>query len=105
VNESAVAMQTLLVTLTSDIAQINRVKNRPHDLTHPTEESGAPVKMGEKDKFSPPIIISRVDPMLPLRRPILTTILVEGIITPDGKVIESGTIVVRAGKIVSVAAG
>jgi TonB family protein len=86
VNESAVAMQTLLVTITSDIAQIDHVQNRPRDLTHPTEDNGAPVKLAETDKYSPPIIVNRVDPTLPLRRPIVNTVLVEGIITPDGKV-------------------
>ncbi len=86
VNESTVAMQTLLVTITSDIVQIDRVQNRPRDLTHPTEENGAPIRMAENDKFSPPVIANRIDPTLPLRRPILNTVLLEGVITPDGKV-------------------
>ena len=86
VNESAVASQTLLVTLTSDIAQIDRVQNRPRELSHPTEETGAPLRLDEKDKFSPPIIVNRVDPTLPLRRPLLSTVLVECVITPEGKV-------------------
>ena len=86
VNESSVALQTLLITVTSDITQIDHVQNRPRDLTHPTEETGAPLKLEEKDKFNPPVIISRIDPTLPLRRPIVNTVLVEGVITPDGKV-------------------
>jgi hypothetical protein len=86
VQESAIATQTLLITITAQIDPLGRLANRPSELSHPTDENGSPVKMEEHDKFSPPVITSRVDPTLPLRRPIVRTILLEGIITPGGKV-------------------
>ncbi|HZS45357.1 MAG TPA: energy transducer TonB [Blastocatellia bacterium] len=86
VQESAVAMQTLLVTITAQIDPLEKVANRPSELSHPTDENGSPVKLEEKDKFSPPVVTNRVDATLPLRRPILRTVLVEGIITPEGRV-------------------
>jgi|SRR5947209_17179431 len=84
--ESAIAVQTLLVTITAENAQVEKLRNRPRDLTHPTDENGAPIKWGPDDKYAPPVVLSRTEPTLPGRRPIVQTVLLEGIITPDGKV-------------------
>lgn len=77
---------SLAVTLTPVITSSSQLRNRPEDLAYPCDEYGRAVSLTASDVFIPPIIIERVVPKFPSRRTLSGTILVEGVITPEGAV-------------------
>jgi len=77
----------LLMTITTVIVPVTQLRNRPREISSPCDEYGRPLEVGSDDVFIPPIIVERVVPKFPVRRPLAATILVEGIVTPDGRVI------------------
>jgi hypothetical protein len=84
-NEQARAEATLFVTVTPVIAPVGQLRNRPREISYPCDEYGRPVELNNNDVFIPPVIAERVVPRFPTRRA-TPTVLVEGIITPDGRV-------------------
>jgi len=77
---------SLAVTLTPVVVPASQLKNRPEDIAYPCDEYGRAVSLMASDIFIPPIIVERVVPKFPSRRRLLPTILVEGVITPEGSV-------------------
>jgi hypothetical protein len=84
-NEQARAEATLLVTVTPVIVPLAQLRNRPREISYPCDEYGRPVEVNNDDVFFPPVIAERVVPKFPTRR-VTPSILVEGVVTPDGRV-------------------
>jgi TonB family protein len=85
--EQTKAERTLLVTATAVVVPAGQLRNRPREISRPTDEFGREVEMNETDIFFPPIVVDRVVPRVPMRRPLPGTLLLEGTVTPEGKVI------------------
>lgn len=83
---SSVDVISLAVTLTPVITASSQLSSRPEDVAYPCDEYGRPVSLTASDIFIPPIIMQRVVPKFPSRRAISGTVLVEGVITPEGTV-------------------
>lgn len=77
---------SLAVTLTPVITSSSQLSNRPEDLAYPCDEYGRAVSLTASDIFIPPIIVQRVVPKFPSRRTLSGTVLVEGVITPEGAI-------------------
>jgi TonB family protein len=85
--ESAPAERTLLLSVTPEVVPIANLRNRPTQLSHPVDEFGTPLRLGEADRFTPPVAVDRVVPRFQTGRQIRGSVLVAGIVTPEGKVI------------------
>ena len=85
--ESAPVERTLLLSVTPEIVPIANLRNRPTQLSHPVDEFGTPLKLGESDRFTPPVPVDRVVPRFETGRPIRGSVLVAAVVTPEGKVI------------------
>ncbi len=75
----------ILMTVTVVVLPLAQLRNRPAELSVPCDEYGRAIPMQPGDVFLPPVLIQRVVPRFPSRRP-LGTILVEGVVTPEGRV-------------------
>jgi hypothetical protein len=84
--EQTKAERTLLVTATAVIVPVNQLRNRPREISHPTDQYGREIELKETDVFLPPIVLHRMIPRVPLRRALNATILLEGLVTPEGKI-------------------
>jgi TonB family protein len=84
--DSAPMERTLLVSVTPEIVPISNLKNRPADLSHLVDEYGAPIQLKEGDRFVPPSVIDRVVPKYETGRSIRGGVLLEGVVTPEGKI-------------------
>lgn len=78
--------RTLLVTATAVIVPDHQLRDRPREISHPTDQYGRAITLKEGDVFVPPIITQRVNPTVTVRRAIGATVLLEGIVTPEGTV-------------------
>jgi TonB family protein len=87
--EAVPAERTLLISVTPEIVPVASLRNRPEQLSHPVDEYGAPLKMAESDRFTPPIPTERVVPKFETGRAVRGSVLVAGVITPDGRVINT----------------
>jgi TonB family protein len=77
--------RTLLVSVTPEIVPLSSLRNRPAEISHPVDEHGNPLTTRESDRFTPPVPIERVTPEFESARPVRGSVLVEGIVTPEGK--------------------
>jgi len=77
----------LYMTITTEIVLEQNLRNRPGDLARPVDQFGVPLRLSESDKFTVPVVLERVVPNLVSSRPLLNTVLLEGIVTPEGNVI------------------
>jgi len=77
--------RAILMTVTVAIVPQAQLRNRPRELSAPCDEYGRVIPMRPEDVFLPPVLVERVIPKFPTRRP-LGTVLVEGIVTLDGGV-------------------
>lgn len=77
--------QSVLMTLTVAILPAAQLRNRPREISAPCDEYGRPLDVSSEDVFLPPVLIERIVPKFPTRRA-MGTILVEGIVTPEGRV-------------------
>jgi len=77
--------RTVLMTVTVAIVPSAQLRNRPLELAAPCDAYGRAIAMRPEDVFLPPVLIERVVPKFPTRRP-MGTVLVEGIVTPEGRV-------------------
>lgn len=78
--------RTLLVTATAVIVPEHQLRDRPREISHPTDQYGREITLQEGDIFWPPIITQRVSPRVTVRRSVAATVLLEGIVTPEGTV-------------------
>lgn len=77
--------RAVLMTVTVAIVPQGQLRNRPQELSAPCDEYGRAISMRPEDVFLPPVLVERVVPKFPTRRP-LGTVLVEGVVTLDGRV-------------------
>lgn len=84
--KAASARRGLLATVTVEIVPVHELRDRPRDLSHPTDQYGRPLTLRLDDVFVPPIIVRRVTPRVPGRRATALVVDLEGLITPDGQV-------------------
>ena len=84
--ESVPIERTLLISVTPEIVPVASLRNRREQLSHPVDEYGAPIKMLESDRFTPPVPLERVAPKFEAGRGIRGSVLLAGVITPEGKV-------------------
>lgn len=85
--ESVPTERTLLVSVTPEIVPVASLRNRPEQLSRPVDEYGGAVQMQESDRFTPPVALERVAPKFESGRTIRGAVLVGGIVTPEGNII------------------
>lgn len=85
--ESAPVERGLLVSVTPEIVPADALRNRPEELSRPTDEYGKPIELKEGDKFTPPVVIERVVPKFEAGRRVSGSVLLGGVVTPDGHII------------------
>lgn len=85
--ESAPMERALLVSVTPEIVPATSLRNKPEQLSHPVDEYGAPIAMKEGDRFTPPVALERVAPKFESGRAVKGAVLLAGVVTPDGKII------------------
>ncbi len=85
--ESAPVERTLLVSVTPEIVPVASLRDRPSQLSHPVDEFGSPVAIKESDRFTPPVALERVVPSFETGRGVKGSVLLSGVVTPEGKII------------------
>jgi TonB family protein len=85
--ESVPIERTLLISVTPEIVPLANLRNRPQELSHPVDEYGGALKMSESDRFTPPIPLERVAPKFEAMRAVRGSVLLTGVVTPDGKMV------------------
>jgi TonB family protein len=85
--ESVPAERTLLISITPEIVPVANLRNRPEQLSHPLDEHGGALRLTESDRFTPPVAVDRVTPKFESMRGVKGSVLVAGIVTPEGKII------------------
>jgi TonB family protein len=85
--ESVPIERTLLISVTPEIVPLANLRNRPQELSHPVDEYGAALKMSESDRFTPPIPLERVAPKFEAMRAVKGSVLLTGVVTPEGKMV------------------
>jgi TonB family protein len=78
--------RTLLVTVTPEIAPVTSLRNRPAELSSPVDEFGSPIRITDRDRFTPPVPIERAKPAFESGRAIRGSVLLGGVVAPDGKI-------------------
>jgi TonB family protein len=85
--ESVPTERTLLVSVTPEIVPIVNLRNRPGELSHPVDEYGGPIQINQGDRFTPPVALERVAPQFEAGRTVRGAVLLGGVVTPEGKII------------------
>lgn len=85
--ESVPTERTLLVSITPEIVPVANLRNRPGELSHPVDEYGGPIQMTAGDRFTPPVPLERVAPQFESGRSVRGAVLLGGVVTPEGKII------------------
>src|SRR5713101_4939089 len=85
--ESVPTERTLLVSVTPEIVPVTNLRNRPQELSHPVDEYGGVIQVKETDRFTPPVALERVVPQFESTRTARGAVLLGGMVTPDGKII------------------
>lgn len=84
--ESVPDKRGLLVTITPTVIAVRGLQNRPSDLSRPTNQFGARVRIGPDDLFIMPSVLSRVALKFSAGSAPKGTITLEAVITPEGQV-------------------
>jgi TonB family protein len=85
--ESVPTERTLLVSVTPEIVPVVNLRNRPGELSHPVDEYGGPIQINQGDRFTPPVALERVAPQFEAGRTVRGAVLLGGVVTPEGKII------------------
>ena len=85
--ESVPAERTLLVSVTPEIVPVTNLRNRPQELSRPVDEYGGAIRTTESDRFTPPVALERVAPQFEAGRSVRGAVLLGGVVTPEGKII------------------
>ncbi|HXI89837.1 MAG TPA: energy transducer TonB [Blastocatellia bacterium] len=85
--ESVPTERTLLVSVTPEIVPVVNLRNRPGELSHPVDEYGGPIRINQGDRFTPPVALERVAPQFEAGRTVRGAVLLGGVVTPEGKII------------------
>lgn len=83
--ESAPIERTLLISVTPEIVPSTNLRNRPEQISQPVDEYGARIQLKEGDRFTPPVVLERIVPSFEATRSIAGSVLLGGIVTPEGK--------------------
>jgi TonB family protein len=84
--ESTPIERTLLVSVTPEVVPVSSLRDRPGDLSHPVDQYGSPLTLSQDDKFTPPVVLSRVAPSFETGRKINGSVKLTCIIAADGKI-------------------
>ncbi|HEX8186377.1 MAG TPA: energy transducer TonB, partial [Blastocatellia bacterium] len=84
--ESAPVERTLLVSVTPEIIPLANLRNRPEQLSRPTDEYGNAININETDRFTPPVALERMAPKFESTISVRGAVLLTGVITPEGKI-------------------
>ena len=84
--ESAPAERTLLVSVTPEIVPVTNLRNRPQELSRPVDEYGGAIQTKEGDRFTPPVALERVPPRFEAGRAVRGSVLLGGVVTPEGQI-------------------
>jgi TonB family protein len=79
--------RALLVTITPAVQTARSLRNRPTDISRPTDRYGSKVELTESDTFIPPALINRTPLKFPPGAKLRGSITLTGIVTPEGGVI------------------
>lgn len=85
--ESAPIERTLLVSVTPEISPGSSLRNRPGQLSRPVDEHGGTIETQDEDRFTPPVPLKRVVPKFDAGRRVQGSVLLAGVVTPEGKII------------------
>jgi TonB family protein len=85
--ETVPVERTLLVSVTPEIVPVANLRNRPQELSHPVDEYGGVLATKEGDRFTPPVALERVAPAFEAGRSVRGAVLLGGVVTPEGKII------------------
>jgi TonB family protein len=85
--ERAPDTRALLVTITPAVTTARSLKNKPSDISRPTDQFGSKVTITESDIFVMPSVANRVPIKFPPGASVKGTITLEGVVTPEGRVI------------------
>ena len=78
--------RALLVTITPTVIAVRGLQNRPHDISRPTDQFGAPARLNEGDVFIMPSVVTRALPKFVAGNLPTGAITLEAVITPEGRV-------------------
>jgi len=84
--ESFPSERAILISITPEIVPVSSLRDRPEELARPVDEFGSPINLKQGDRFTPPSVTERVMPRFEAERGIKGSVLLGGIITPEGKV-------------------
>jgi hypothetical protein len=79
--------RTLLVSVTPEIAPVANLRNRPQELSRPVDQYGGVLAMNEGDRFTPPVALERVAPKFESGRIVKGAVLLGGVVSPEGAII------------------
>jgi len=85
--ESVPIERTLLVSITPEIVPVTNLKNRPGEISHPVDEYGGAIQIATTDRFTPPVPLERTAPQFESGRSVRGSVLLGGVVTPEGKII------------------
>jgi hypothetical protein len=78
--------RALLITVTATIIDVRGLKNKPSDLSRLCNEFGVAVPLADSDVFVMPSIVTRMMPKFVTTSLPKGTVILEAVITPDGRV-------------------
>lgn len=84
--ESAPIERTLLLSVTPEIVPSTNLRNRPEQISQPVDEYGARIELKEGDRFTPPVVLERTVPSFEAIRQIAGSVMLGGVVTPEGKI-------------------
>ena len=84
--ESVPAERVILISITPEIVPVSSLRDRPAELARLVDQFGNPVDLKEGDRFTPPSVIDRVVPKFETARGVKGSVLLGGVITPEGRV-------------------
>lgn len=85
--ESVPTERTLLVSVTTEIVPVTNLRNRPAELSRPVDEYGGAIQTNPGDRFTPPVPLERVAPRFESGRSVRGAVLLSGVVTPEGNII------------------
>ena len=85
--ETVPTERTLLVSVTPEIVPVANLRNRPGEFSHPVDEYGGPIQMTADDRFTPPVPLQRIAPQFESGRSVRGAVLLGGMVTPEGKIV------------------
>ena len=85
--ESVPTERTLLVSVTPEIVPLANLRNRPAELSRPVDQYGGPIQITPGDRFTPPVPLERFAPQFESGRIVRGAVLLSGVVTPEGKII------------------